>query len=58
MLAFSVSINIGLLFYFKYSNSVLNNDEWKENIQKKAIERGLTLDSMMTLDAIWMIQNQ
>ena len=42
----------------RIKQNILNNDEWKENIQKKAIERGLTLDSMMTLDAIWMIQNQ
>jgi hypothetical protein len=34
------------------------NNEWLNQIKQKALDNKISLDSMMTLDAIWMIQNQ
>ncbi len=46
-------------FNLKVSETITNirNDKkWHELIQQKALERGISLDSMMLLDAIWTVE--
>lgn len=33
------------------------NPEWKKNIEEKASTRKISVDSMMTMDALWYLQN-
>ncbi len=42
--------------YFK--NKIITDDKWLESVKKKAKERNLSVDSMITLDAMWMVKNQ
>lgn len=37
-------------------NSIKTNPTWLKDVEKKAKQRGLSVDSMMTLDAIWYKQ--
>lgn len=41
-----------------YRNQILNSAKWLENVEEKARERGIPLDSMLTLDAIYLIQKE
>jgi hypothetical protein len=38
--------------------SIYHNNEWMQDIRKKAAARGISVDSMMTLDAIWYMENK
>lgn len=42
----------------KIKEKMTENNEWLNQIKQKALDNKIPLDSMMTLDAIWMIQNQ
>lgn len=39
-------------------NYILTDKEWMEQIEQKAAENKVSVDSMLTLDAIWQIQQQ
>ncbi len=36
---------------------IMKDKEWMKDIEKKAAERKISVDSMITLDAIWVLQN-
>lgn len=38
--------------------SIRNNDELLDKIEKKAKRKGVSMDSMITLDAIWLYENE
>jgi len=42
----------------KQRNYILTDKKWMEDIAKKAILNKVSLDSMVTLDAIWQIQHE
>lgn len=42
----------------KYMDQILNDPEWKKHIEAKAIERGLSFDDMLFLDAQYMYENE
>ena len=37
--------------------SIKANEEWLQDVQEKAIKNGISLDSMLYLDAVWVIEN-
>ena len=37
--------------------AIKGDAKWIEQIQQKAKDRGISADSMLTLDAIWQINN-
>lgn len=39
----------------EYIQTIKNTPEWLEKVKKKAIQRNIPLDSMILLDAIWMV---
>ncbi len=41
-----------------YKHQILNSTEWLEQVKEKAWDRGISLDSMLTLDAIYLIQKE
>jgi hypothetical protein len=41
-----------------YIVSIKNSPEWLEKIKVKAISKNIPLDSMILLDAIWMVDNE
>ncbi len=41
-----------------FKKEILNNKEWYNKVILKAKERNVTVDSMLTLDAIWIYKNQ
>ena len=42
----------------EYIQSIKNTPEWLEKIKKKAIEKKISLDSMILLDAIYMVDSE
>ena len=38
----------------EYINSIKNSPEWLEKVKQKAIEKNISLDSMILLDAQYM----
>lgn len=38
--------------------AISGDKKWMEQIQQKAKERGISADSMLTLDALWIIENK
>ncbi len=46
------------LFINDVKSLIKSNPVWIKNVHAKAKQRGLSIDSMMTLDAIWYIQQQ
>jgi hypothetical protein len=46
---------------FKIENfiiSIKNSPEWIEKVKEKAIKQQISLNSMILLDAIWMVDNE
>lgn len=41
-----------------YIQSIKDNPEWLENVRKKALDKKISLDSMILLDAIYMVDTQ
>lgn len=41
----------------KYKQAIKNTPEWLEKVKEKAIQKNISLDSMILLDAIWMVKN-
>ena len=39
-------------------NTIKKDEKWLESIEQKAINRNIPLDSMLLLDALWMIENE
>ena len=39
-------------------NAIKNTPEWLEKVKKKAIEKNISLDSMLLLDAIYMSEQE
>ncbi len=39
-------------------NYILNDKDWLEKMKEKAQRKNITVDSMITLDAIWILQNK
>ena len=39
-----------------YEKLIRNNKEWMNDVEKKALDRNIPLDSMITLDALYMIE--
>lgn len=39
-----------------YEKLIRNNKEWMTDVERKALDRNITLDSMITLDALYMIE--
>jgi len=42
----------------KVKDKMRSDQKWKDYLVQKAKEKNISLDSMMTIDAIWVIQNQ
>lgn len=42
----------------KYKNKILSDSNWLDQVKQKAAKRGLSLDSMITIDAEWMVKNK
>ncbi len=42
----------------KIKKRILSDEKWLNNVKQKALKRHISLDSMLTLDAIWMIENE
>lgn len=42
----------------KVKKQIVLNPQWMQQIKNKAAERKISVDSMMTLDAIWYLQNK
>ncbi len=42
----------------KVKESILHNYEWMEQIREKAKKRGISVDSMISIDAQWFIEHQ
>ncbi len=42
----------------KIKEKMRNNPDWMESIREKAEQRGISLDSMMTNDAIWILRRK
>lgn len=42
--------------YFK--NEIRNSPEWYKSVRKKAKENGISVDSMITLDAQYMVEQE
>lgn len=38
-------------------DQIKNNEDWLLSVEKKAIQNKISIDSMITLDAIWLINN-
>ena len=41
-----------------YENNIKNDPKWLESVRKKALEKNITLDEMIHMDAIWMVENE
>ncbi|MBN1598161.1 MAG: hypothetical protein JW894_07690 [Bacteroidales bacterium] len=41
-----------------YKKAILNTPEWYENIKEKATDRGISVDSMMVIDALFLIESE
>ncbi len=41
----------------RIKNDILNSDSWLNAVKQNAEERNIPLDSMLTLDAIYMFEN-
>jgi hypothetical protein len=41
-----------------YKNQILNSAEWLEHVKEKAKKRGISLDSMIYLDAKYMMETE
>jgi len=41
-----------------YINAIRSDSKWLENVRLKANERNIPLDSMLRLDAIYMVENE
>jgi len=39
-----------------FIQAIKNTPEWLEKVNKKAIEKNISLDSMIMLDAIYMLE--
>jgi len=42
----------------RYKSKIITDDKWLQSVKQKALERNISLDSMITLDAIWMVKNK
>jgi hypothetical protein len=42
----------------RYIQEIKLNEEWLESVRKKAKERGISLDSMLYLDAVYMVNQE
>ncbi|MDD4150711.1 MAG: hypothetical protein PHE33_11870 [Bacteroidales bacterium] len=42
----------------QYMDKILNDSDWKRHIEDKAIEKGLSFDDMLFLDAQYMYENE
>ena len=42
---------------FNMKNYIRTDEKWMEDIKRKAIENNVSVDSMLTLDAIWQIEH-
>ncbi len=42
--------------YFK--NKIITDNKWLQSVKEKAKKRNISVDSMITIDAIWMVKNQ
>ena len=40
----------------KYENMIRTNKDWFTSIQKKAFDQNIPVDSMLRMDAIWMVK--
>ncbi|NOY94816.1 MAG: hypothetical protein GXO81_00280 [Chlorobi bacterium] len=40
----------------KHINNIRGNNNWMKDIRRKAEEKNISVDSMLTLDAMWMIE--
>ena len=38
--------------------AIKGDNKWMSEIEQKAQKRGISIDSMLTLDAIWVIEQQ
>jgi len=43
---------------FKQRNDIKTDKNWMTNIEKKAHEKNIPIDSMITLDAIWVLEHK
>lgn len=41
-----------------YETQIKSSPEWLESVRKKALEKNITLNKMIRLDAIWMVENE
>ena len=41
-----------------FKNAIINDSTWFVGVKKKALERGISVDSMVTLDAIYMAKQE
>ncbi len=41
----------------KIKNRILSDENWLNQVKQKATKRGISVDSMLTLDAIWVYNN-
>jgi hypothetical protein len=39
-------------------NYIRSDKKWLEQIEEKAIEKNISLDSSLYIDAVWMLENQ
>jgi len=49
--------NIRQLQIEEYMSAIRNTPEWLEKVKSKAIQKSISLDSMILIDAIWMVDN-
>jgi len=42
----------------KIVNRIKNNGEWYSNVKKKALQNNISTNEQLSLDAIWMIENE
>jgi hypothetical protein len=42
----------------KKRKEILSNEKWMELVREKALKKNISIDSMVTLDAIWLIKNE
>jgi hypothetical protein len=55
---FYYSEEIKKILVTKYVEDIKSSKEWMEIIREKAIKRNIPVDSMVYIDAVWMVENQ